>query len=183
MANLGKKGDVCCVRFRLRGKEYKKSLRTKDESAARGALHLVELTLHRLYTGQLHVPDRVDPGDFVVSGGTLLERVERTPPAEPAPPLPSTRELVSRYTTALKTLVAPSYLASQALHLRHLLRHLGDRADDPVLRQLPARPAEGVAGEQLAGDRGVEPSVGQRRHQVGVADGGARTGPGDDLAQ
>jgi hypothetical protein len=40
----------------------------KDESAARGALHLIELTLHRLHTGQLHVPERVDPGDFVVSG-------------------------------------------------------------------------------------------------------------------
>lgn len=130
MANLGKRGDVFCARFRLRGKEYKKSLHTRDEPAARAALHLVELTLHRLHTGQFHVPDRVDPGDFVVSGGTLTEPAELTPPAEPAP-LPSTRELVDLYTTAIKTLVAPSYHASQAMHLRHLMRHLGGRADEP----------------------------------------------------
>ena len=131
MANLGKKGDTYCARFRLRGKEYKKSLKTRDESAAKAALHLIELTLHRLHTGQLHVPDRVDPGDFVVSGGTLTEPVEPTLPAEPAPPLPSTRELVDRYTAALKSLVAPSYHSSQAMHLRHLLRHLGLRGDEP----------------------------------------------------
>jgi hypothetical protein len=128
MANLGKKGDVFCVRFRLRGKEYKKSLKTRDESAARAALHLIELTLHRLHTGQLHVPDRVDPGDFVVSGGTMTDPAGPTPPVQPAP-LPSTRELVDLYTAAIKTLVAPSYHASQAMHLRHLLRHLGGRAD------------------------------------------------------
>jgi hypothetical protein len=83
MANLSKKGDVFCVRFRYRSKEYKKSLKTRDEPAARAALHLVELTLHRLHTGQLHVPDRVDPGDFVISGGTLLAPVERRPAVHP----------------------------------------------------------------------------------------------------
>ena len=129
MANLGKKGDIYCVRFRLRGKEYKKSLKTRDASAAGAALHLVELTLHRLHTGQLRLPDRVDPGDFVVSGGTLTEPVLGVVPAAPAPP--STRELVDRYTLSLANLVAPTYLSSQAMHLRHLMRHLGGRADEP----------------------------------------------------
>src|SRR5262249_20808039 len=130
-ANLSKKGDIYCARFRFRGSEYKKSLKTKDESAARAALHLIELTLHRLHTGQLQVPDRVDPGDFVVSGGTLTEPVEQAPVPEPAPPLPTTRELIDLYTTALKPLAAPSYHASQAMHLRHLLRHLGPKGDEP----------------------------------------------------
>src|SRR5205823_10990530 len=119
MANLGLKGGVYHVRFRLRGKEYKKSLKTRDESAARGALHLVELTLHRLHTGQLRVPERVDPGDFVVSGGTLVEPAEPEAPAGPAPSLPSTRELIGLYTAAQKNLLAPSYHASQGMHLRH----------------------------------------------------------------
>lgn len=131
MANLGKKGEFYCARFRFRGKEYKKSLKTRDESAARGALHLIELTLHRLHTGQLRVPERVDPGDFVVSGGTLTEPVERAPEPEPAPPLPATRELIDLYTTALKTLAAPSYHSSQAMHLRHLLGHLGPKGGEP----------------------------------------------------
>jgi hypothetical protein len=131
MANLGKKGDVYCARFRFRGREYKKSLKTKDESAARAALHLIEFTLHRLHTGQLHVPERVDPGDFVVSGGTLTEPVEPTRPAKPPPPPPSTRELIDAYTAALKPLAAPSYHSSQAMHLRHLLGHLGPKGDEP----------------------------------------------------
>jgi integrase len=129
MANLSKKGDGYCARFRLRGKEYKKSLKTKDESAARAALHLVELTLHRLHTGQLHLPDRVDPGDFVVSGGTLLAPVER-PPAVEAVPRPTTRQLTELYTAALKPLVAPTYHSSQAMHLRHLMKHLKGKADE-----------------------------------------------------
>lgn len=130
MANLSKKGDGYCARFRLRGKEYKKSLKTRDESAARAALHLVELTLHRLHTGQLHVPDRVDPGDFVVSGGTLRAPVER-PPVVEAAPLPTTRQLTELYTAALKPLVAPTYHSSQAMHLRHLLEHIEGKADEP----------------------------------------------------
>lgn len=129
MANLGKKGDIFCVRFRFQGKEYKKSLKTKDESAARGALHLIELTLHRLHTGQHYVPDHVDAGDFIVSGGSLREPVR--PKSEPATTLPSTRELVDLYAASQKNLIAPSYHASQAMHLRHLMRHLDGRADDP----------------------------------------------------
>jgi hypothetical protein len=58
MANLGKKGDTYCARFRLRGREYKKSLKTRDAAAARAALHVIELTLHRIHTGQLPVPAR-----------------------------------------------------------------------------------------------------------------------------
>ena len=57
MANLGCKGGVFHVRFRFQGSEYKKSLKTKDEPAARAAVHLIELTLHRLLTGQLRVPE------------------------------------------------------------------------------------------------------------------------------
>src|SRR5262249_54208462 len=106
MANLGKKGGAYHVRFRFRGKEYKKSLKTRDESAARGALHLIELTLHRLHTGQLHVPDRVDPGDFVVSGGTLRKPVRPRPAAEPGSPLPSTRQMFALYTAAQQRLLA-----------------------------------------------------------------------------
>lgn len=148
MANLGKKGDTYCARFRLRGREYKKSLKTKDESTARAALHLIELTLHRLHTGQLHVPERVDPGDFVVSGGTMTEPAEPIPPTEPAPLL-STRELVDLYTTALKLLVAPSYHASQAMHLRHLMKYLGSRADAPC-DEITFRDLDGFVQARLA---------------------------------
>src|SRR5438445_5481005 len=89
MAHLGRKGDYFHVRFRFRGKEYKKSLKTRNHEAAQAACHLVELTLHRLHTGQCLVPVEVDPGDFIVSGGTAVRPVQPSP----RPPSPSTRRL------------------------------------------------------------------------------------------
>ena len=128
MANLGKKGGLFVVRFRFDGKEFKKSLKIRERDEAEAARSLVELTIHRLRTGQVHVPDGVDVGDFIVSGGTLKAPVE--PVAAPAPP-PSTRRLADEYAASVKDLLAPSYLYSQKMHLRHLVRHLGDRADAP----------------------------------------------------
>jgi integrase len=129
MANLGQKAGVYLVRFRYLGREYKKSLKTRDPRAAQAALHLVEVALHRLLTGQARVPPGVDPGDFVVSGGTLE--------APPAPPprkvvLPSLEDLATQYETSQQHLLAPSYLYSQAMHLRHLKTFLGDRAKVPI---------------------------------------------------
>ena len=103
MANLGKKGDSYVARFRLQGKEYKKSLKTRDEAAAKAAMHVIELTLHRILTGQLVIPERVDPGDFVVSGGTLTVPILPLPTEEPVISAPSTRELIEQYTTSLKS--------------------------------------------------------------------------------
>lgn len=129
MANLGQKDGIFHIRFRYRGSEYKKSLKVRDKSTAEAARNLVELTIHRLVTGQIGVPAHVDPGDFIVSGGTLLQPVAT---AEPAPPaLPSTKELIEDYKESQKNLLAESYHYSQAMHLRHLVRHLGELADAP----------------------------------------------------
>jgi len=143
MANLGKKDGIFHIRFR--GKEYKKSLKTGDEGAAEAARHVVELTLHRLLTGQARVPDGVDPGDFVVSGGTLQHAAEPPPRAA----LPSTRLLAQEYATSVKDLLAPSYHYSQAMHLRHLLRHLGALADAPCDR-VAFRDLDGYLKKRLA---------------------------------
>jgi hypothetical protein len=88
MANIGQKGGVFHIRFRFRGKEYKKSLKTRDRSAAQAARRVVELTLHRLLTGQAQVPADVDPGDFVLSGGTLARS---GPPGRPGRPAAARR--------------------------------------------------------------------------------------------
>ena len=73
MANLGKKDGIFHIRFRYQGREFKKSLKIRDRGAAEAAKNLVELTTHRLLTGQIAVPEAVDVGDFILSGGTLLE--------------------------------------------------------------------------------------------------------------
>jgi hypothetical protein len=97
------------------------------------ARNLVELTIHRLGTNQISVPADVDLGDFIVSGGTLTEPVRAVEPA-PKPGLPSTNQLIREYKESQKNLLAESYHYSQALHLRHLVKHLGDLADAPCDR-------------------------------------------------
>src|SRR6476620_5247384 len=100
MANLGQKDGVYHVRFRLGGKEYKRSLKVRDRHEAATARNLVQVTLHRLRTGQLQIPNLVDVGDFVVSGGTLTTPpVPQEPVLEVAAPLPcpSTRQLAKQY--------------------------------------------------------------------------------------
>jgi hypothetical protein len=68
MANLGKKDGIFHVRFRFRTKEYKKSLKTRDQGAAEAVCHLIELTIHRLHTGQIQVPlgERQTHGIYLV---------------------------------------------------------------------------------------------------------------------
>jgi integrase len=124
MANLGKKSGIYHIRFRFKGKEFKKSLKVRDRSAAEAAKNLVELTIHRLLIGQIEVPEAVDVGDFILSGGTLLEPTSSLKEVL-RPPL---TELVDVYQVGQENLLSKSYLDSQALHLRHLMRHLGDRA-------------------------------------------------------
>jgi hypothetical protein len=98
MANLGHKDGIFHVRFRYASKDYKKSLTIRDRGDAEAARNLVELTIHRLRTGQVRVPEGVDPGDFIASCGT-----QEAPPALPvelAPGpavLPSTRQLTEEY--------------------------------------------------------------------------------------
>jgi hypothetical protein len=56
IASLGRKDGIFHVRFNLRGREYKNSLKVRDRSEAETATRIVEVTIHRLLTGQLAVP-------------------------------------------------------------------------------------------------------------------------------
>ena len=128
MANLVLKNGIYIVRFRFQGKEYKRSLKTHDKSAAEAARNSVEVTIHRLVTGTYKLASGVDPGDFIVSGGTLTEQTTRY---ETPPPLPTTRSLIQDYLESQKNLLAKSYHYSQEIHLRHFTKYLGDLVDAP----------------------------------------------------
>ena len=56
MANLGKKNGIYVARFRHGGKEYKRSLKTKNKVDAEGALLEIQRVIHRLTVGMLRVP-------------------------------------------------------------------------------------------------------------------------------
>jgi len=130
MANLGRKAGIYLIRFRYEQKEYKRSLKTRDKGDAEAAKKTVELTIHRLLIGLVQMPAEVDPADFIISGGTRLRTVNQEPP----PVLPSTNELIRGYLDSQKNLLAESYHYSQAMHLRHLVKHLGDIAEAPCDR-------------------------------------------------
>ncbi len=127
MANLGQKGGIYLARFRYGGREYKKSLKTRDRKEAESGRRIVENAIHRLTTGTLTIPTDVDAGAFIVSGGTVAAAAK----AANAPPL---AEAVRRFEDRQEPLVAPAYLKSQSMHLRHLARHLGGKAKTPLDR-------------------------------------------------
>lgn len=87
MANLGAKNCTYLARFRYQGREFKKSLKTTNHDNARAAMHRVEDALHRLAIGLISVPDGVDPGDFIISGGTLRPAAPEPPPPKAVPAL------------------------------------------------------------------------------------------------
>ncbi len=127
MANLGKKGDLYVARFRYQGKEYKKSLKTTQAADARPAMHGIERALHGLTTGLLQIPPGVDPGDFILSGGTLREAAR---PRRRVPPLSA---LIDEYLANLSH-KAPSTAYTEGVHLRNLKGKLGLKADAPADR-------------------------------------------------
>src|SRR5690348_2594445 len=127
MANLIVKDGIYAVRFRFQGREYKRSLKTRSQSDAKIAQKLVEVTIHRLLTGQCEIPSAVDVGDFIVSGGTAKPKAT----LPPAPVFPTTRGLIERYLAAKLNTISENYFLSQKIHLNHLTKFLGAEVDLP----------------------------------------------------
>ena len=126
MANLGRKDNIYFVRFRFQGKEYKQSLKIRDRTEAETARRIVEVTIHRLSTRQLMVPNGVDTADFIVSGGTVLK------PTQTSMPSPMTRQLIVDYLETQKHYLADSTHKLFTIHLNHWLKTLGQRAERAI---------------------------------------------------
>lgn len=127
MANLGKKNGTYLARFRHAGKEYKRSLKTKNEDDAVAALHEIESVLHRLARGWLEVPTGLDPGDFIVSGGKLTAssvQPERLP-------TPNVKAAIAEYLDHLGHL-AESNRGTIRVHLNNLQKYLAIRTEIPI---------------------------------------------------
>ena len=128
MASLYRSGESYCVRFRFQGQAYRRTLKTTSLVDARQGNAIVEQTLYRLRTGQLQLRPDVDLADFIVSGGTLTP----PPPAPaPEPEIPSLVALIEAYQGYVVDRIAPSYFNSQKTHLRHFVKYLQARAQQP----------------------------------------------------
>jgi integrase len=127
MANLGKKNGTYVARFRFQGKEFKRSLKTTDRKAAEAAMHRVEDALHRLAINVITVPEGVDAGDFIVSGGTL-----QTPEPQPRPRVvPTLEKAIGEYSENLGHL-ADSNRVTVRGHLRNLKAKLAARTGTAI---------------------------------------------------
>jgi hypothetical protein len=124
MASLDLKNGTYLVRFRHGNRSYKRSLKTDSKTDAQAALNLVKLTLHRLMVGLLQIPDGIDPGDFIVSGGTAA----RPKQTEPAPTLATA---VAEYLERLLHLAESTRLTVR-VQLNNFLKKLATRAASPV---------------------------------------------------
>jgi len=125
MAHLGKKGDWYLARFTWDGKEYKKSLKTKDQAEAKAMLRDLENRIHDLRRGRIQIPPNVAPEDFLVWGEVAL------PKGSDRPPAPTFSELAEAYLEASKGFKAESTLATEKMHLKTAEALLGTAAKRP----------------------------------------------------
>lgn len=116
------------VRFDYGGREFKRSLKTKDEALADAGVARVRDTVMALHRGYLVMPEGAEPGAFIVSGGkrTGKAKAERTNPTE----IPTVKAVFALYR---ETLTADSKAASsrmtEEVHIGHIEDHFGEETD------------------------------------------------------
>jgi len=79
----GTKKKIWCVSFRWNGVHYTRSCCTGREDVAKRILASVQETVELLKTERLTIPDGVDPGDWILSGGKAVTKsTQRTNPSK-----------------------------------------------------------------------------------------------------
>jgi len=114
------------VAFRWGGKQFTRSLDTKDPAIADAGVGRVEETVMRLKRGYLEMPADAEPGIFIVSGGRMTGKavVEST---TDAPAIPTLKSVFDHYTASLTpNAKEANSLETEQIHRRHLLGQLGE---------------------------------------------------------
>jgi len=154
MATLQKIGSTFHIRFRFRGRAFRRSLETTSRDEADAARKQVELILHRLKIGVMDEPPAgVDLALFIISGG----KIDREPlPLAPAPAPLTLRGLWERYRDSFPPGSKDS-LPTEATHFRHLSRLLKEESlvlsltTDDLQGYINARQKEpGIRGRTVA---------------------------------
>jgi len=112
------------VAFRWQGVQFTRSLDTKDEALASTSTAKVEETLMRLKRGWLTIPDGVEPGRFIASGGEITAAPEPKGDASPGKPV-TLEELFRRHREDIPGGARESTtLATEKIHCNHFARIL-----------------------------------------------------------
>ena len=112
------------VVFRINGKRYKRSLRTKVESTAAARRDEIQETINLLRRGRISVLDGVTASDFVMDDGKAKSPAKSDAKEEsPNAPAITLKDLFGKFfdTMPLGTL-EESTLKTMRLHQRHLIR-------------------------------------------------------------
>ncbi len=116
-----KKSGIYRVHFRCLGRQYLRSLKTKNLREARGSLGRIDETLRLIERGRLEVPIDVDPADFVLSDGK-----KTSPKQEVVEQRIRLSELITAYEGGLPEGAKESSTRDgENLHFKHLRRHFG----------------------------------------------------------
>lgn len=112
------------VKFRFGKREFTKSLHTRDRRAAELGAARVDDALMRLKRGLLTLPDGAEPGEFIVSGGTLTAKPK--PLDRPSTTRPTTLgQLWDAYVEGMpEASKESSTLYTEGIHRKHLTRIL-----------------------------------------------------------
>jgi len=119
------------------GVRYKRSrnLKIKDARRAAAICGTVEETIRDLGRGVLTIPEGVDPGDFILSGGKLTAKAEAAPRSKAL----SLNGMLDQYAASVQT-KEESTRRSERTHFKHLLRILGPKA---VVQQIEKKDVQG----------------------------------------
>jgi integrase len=122
------------IRFRFAGREYFRSLKTRDRRDAENLLGRADETLRLLERGRLELPDGADVGVFILSDGKLNQKPTSEKPLTLAELFAAYAE---RFTSGAKE---ASTRKVERIHAAHVTRVLGPRA---VLAQMTTGTIQG----------------------------------------
>jgi len=107
------------IRFMFGTREYKRSIKTKDEAVAKAIRGRVEETLRLLEQGRIELPPDSDPGRFILSDGKRNGKII-------VQKVLSLEELFNLYRQALpEGAKEANTVTTERLHCKHFLRILG----------------------------------------------------------
>jgi transposase len=116
------------VSFRFGGRQFTRSLKTREEAVASTGVARIDETLMQLARGGLTLPEGAEPGIFIVSGGELTGKpvVEIAESTAPETAVPTLKSIFDRYeadlTPGSKEI---NSMETEAIHARHFKRLLG----------------------------------------------------------
>lgn len=116
-----RKSGIYRILFRCFGRQYMRSLKTKNLREARGSLGRIDETLRLIERGRLEVPIDVDPAEFILSDGKMT-----SPKQKVIDQRIRLKDLIAAYEEGLpKGAKESSTLDGEGLHFKHLRRHFG----------------------------------------------------------